>query len=163
MKRSFVTYGLLAALVASLGLAGCNRNKDASPSDDTPKAPAAEEADRASTAPAADSTTSSADNSNASSDSSTSNGNTVANDAKATAGTVGNSIDNATLTAKVKAALAKDAGLKTLKLNVDSNDGVVTITGTVATTAMHDLIDQVAKGVTGVTGVRNNVVVKGTS
>lgn len=68
--------------------------------------------------------------------------------------------DDASLTTKVKSALASDEGLSTLMLNVDSNKGDVTITGTVKTDAEKDSVERVAKQVEGVKAVHNRVVVK---
>lgn len=68
--------------------------------------------------------------------------------------------DDATLTTKVKSALASEEGLSTLILNVDSDKGVVTITGTVKTDAEKDSVSRVAKLVDGVKSVDNKVVVK---
>ncbi len=68
--------------------------------------------------------------------------------------------DDATLTTKVKSELAKDEGLKTLILNVDSNKGDVTVTGTVKTEAEKDAITRIAKEVEGVKSFKNEVVVQ---
>jgi hyperosmotically inducible periplasmic protein len=73
-------------------------------------------------------------------------------DAKRTAG-------DATLTVKVKAALANDAGLKTLKLDVDSNSGVVTLKGQVDTDDAKKRIQEIAQAVPGVTWVQNQISV----
>lgn len=73
---------------------------------------------------------------------------------------VGEAVTDATITTKVKAALADDVSMKTLKLDVDTKDGVVTITGTVATADMRLNITKVAEQVQGVKSVDNRVEIK---
>lgn len=84
--------------------------------------------------------------------------------------TAGQKLDNATaeakrtaadaaLTAKVKTALANDAGLKTLKLDVDANGGVVTLKGRVDSDDAKQRIHEIAQAVPGVTWVQNLVSV----
>lgn len=68
--------------------------------------------------------------------------------------------DNATMTTKVKSALAADAGLGTLMLNVDSNEGVVTINGDVKSNQQKEAVTRISSGVEGVTSVVNNTMVK---
>ena len=68
---------------------------------------------------------------------------------------------NAGLTGKVKSALANDVGLKTLVINVDSSDGVVTLKGSVDSADTRSRAEQVAKKVDGVTSVRNELKLKG--
>jgi hyperosmotically inducible protein len=71
----------------------------------------------------------------------------------------GQVVDDAALTAKVKAALASDAGLKTLGLNVYSSAGVVTLSGVVDSQMLKDNAVKVAESVQGVKSVNNNLVV----
>lgn len=71
----------------------------------------------------------------------------------------GQAVDDAVLTSRVKAALANDAGLKTLDLKVDSSAGVVSLSGIVATQTMRDNAIQVAQSVEGVRSVNNNLMV----
>jgi hyperosmotically inducible protein len=60
-------------------------------------------------------------------------------------------IDDAWITTKVKAMLLKDSGLAGLKVNVETNDGVVTLSGQ----AESDIqIDQAVKIATGIKGVK---------
>jgi hyperosmotically inducible protein len=73
-------------------------------------------------------------------------------EAKRTAG-------DAALTAKVKAALANEAGLNTLKIDVDANSGVVTLKGQVDNDAAKARLQEVAQAVPGVTWVQNQVSV----
>jgi hypothetical protein len=66
---------------------------------------------------------------------------------------------DAALTAKVKAALANDAGLRTLKLDVDANSGVVTLKGHVDNDEAKKRIHEIAQAVPGVTWVQNQISV----
>jgi len=68
---------------------------------------------------------------------------------------------NAGLTGKVKSALANDVGLKTLAINVDSSDGVVTLKGSVDNADTRSRAEQVAKKVDGVKSVKNELKLKG--
>ena len=68
---------------------------------------------------------------------------------------------DATLTTKVKSALAADVGLKTLTgISVDSDGTTVTLKGTVDTEANKRRAEQVARGVSGVGSVKNELTVK---
>ena len=68
-----------------------------------------------------------------------------------------NVVDNAALTTKVKAALLADELVKGTQINVDSNNGVVTLSGAVDSPAHMQKAEQIAKGVSGVTRVQNNL------
>ena len=68
---------------------------------------------------------------------------------------------NAGLTGRVKTALANDVGLKTLIINVDSDDGVVTLRGSVDSADTKSRAEQVAKKVDGVKSVKNELRIKG--
>lgn len=67
---------------------------------------------------------------------------------------------NAALTGKVKAALASDVGLKTVRIDVDSLDGVVTLKGNVDSADTKRRVEATAKKVSGVTEVRNQLHAK---
>jgi hyperosmotically inducible periplasmic protein len=68
---------------------------------------------------------------------------------------------NAALTTKVKSALAKDAGFKTLgKIDVDSNEGTVTLKGRVESAEAKKKAEQIAKQVDGVKSVKNQLRVE---
>jgi osmotically-inducible protein OsmY len=76
----------------------------------------------------------------------------VSADVKRTAG-------DAALTTKVKTALAGDVGLKTLKIDVDANSGVVTLKGQVDSDEAKKRIQEIAQAVNGVTWVQNQISV----
>ena len=68
---------------------------------------------------------------------------------------------NAALTTKVKTALAREEGMKSLgKINVDSNEGVVTLKGKVESADAKKKAEQVAKQVSGVKSVKNQLTVE---
>jgi len=68
---------------------------------------------------------------------------------------------SAALTGKVKSALAADVGLKTVTINVDSDDaGVVTLKGNVDTEDTRRRAEVTARKVSGVTRVRNELHAK---
>jgi hyperosmotically inducible protein len=69
-------------------------------------------------------------------------------------------IDDATLTAKVKAALIAEPGLKTTQIKVETQDGVVTLAGNVESQSMSERAVQLANGTTGVRQVVDKLVVK---
>jgi osmotically-inducible protein OsmY len=70
---------------------------------------------------------------------------------------------DATITGKVKSALAADVGLKTVtSINVDTDaGGVVTLKGRVDSADMKKRAEAVAKKVSGVKSVKNQLEVKG--
>ncbi|HKO68938.1 MAG TPA: BON domain-containing protein [Burkholderiaceae bacterium] len=78
-------------------------------------------------------------------------------EAKQATNTAANVVDNAALTAKVKAALLADELVKGTQINVDSSAGVVKLTGTVDSSAQVSRAVEVAKGVQGVQRVDNNL------
>ncbi|PTT38565.1 transporter [Acidovorax sp. HMWF018] len=83
--------------------------------------------------------------------------------AEATAKQAANSakgvIDDATITAQVSAGLAKDPDLSAVKINVDTVNGKVTLNGPAPSTVARDRAETIAKGVSGVTSVNNQLVV----
>jgi osmotically-inducible protein OsmY len=71
-------------------------------------------------------------------------------------------VNDSALTSKVHTALANDVGLKTLRsINVDSEKGVVTLKGDVDSADTKQRAESVAKRVSGVTSVKNELRVKG--
>ena len=66
-------------------------------------------------------------------------------------------VDDAALTAKVKSTLLADAQVKGTQIDVDSNNGTVTLSGSVSTATEKARAEQLAQGVDGVRAVRNNL------
>lgn len=73
--------------------------------------------------------------------------------------TVGQAIDDATITAQVKAALVGDEELSALDINVDTADGVVTLNGEVANQAHIARATDVADDVEGVRSIDNRLTI----
>ncbi len=69
-------------------------------------------------------------------------------------------VDDASITTKVKAAILSDAGLKVAEIHVVTEKDVVQLSGFVDSSAMIVRASDVAGGVAGVRGVRNDLVVR---
>jgi hyperosmotically inducible protein len=74
--------------------------------------------------------------------------------------TLGQNIDDTTITTTVKGKLAGEKGSTLTRVQVDTNRGVVQLSGVVDTAADRSLAERVARGVSGVKGVTNNLQVK---
>lgn len=72
----------------------------------------------------------------------------------------GIAIEDSEITAKVKAAIFAEPGLRTLQISVDTINGVVTITGSVDSQANSDRTQALAGAVSGVNEVKNQLVLK---
>ena len=66
----------------------------------------------------------------------------------------------AALTGKIKAKITLDDTLKGSNVGVDSNDGAVTLTGTVASPAQHTRVLQLTKETDGVKSVADHLIVR---
>jgi hyperosmotically inducible protein len=74
---------------------------------------------------------------------------------------VSGAASSATLTTKVKTALASDVGLRTMtNIDVDSDKGVVTLKGKVTSADAKKRAEEVAKKVDGVKSVKNQLRVE---
>jgi len=71
----------------------------------------------------------------------------------------GDYIGDSALTAKVKAALLAETNLKSLPIGVESTEGVVTLSGEVASSAQIKQAVDVTEHVGGVTDVHNSLTV----
>jgi hyperosmotically inducible protein len=78
---------------------------------------------------------------------------------EATAKTV-NAADDTAVTTKVKAALFAEPGLKTLQINVDTRDAIVTLEGTVDSDTLRQRAVQIASSTNGVRQVVDKLVIK---
>lgn len=72
----------------------------------------------------------------------------------------GVAIDDAEITAKVKAAIFAEPGMKTLQISVDTVKGVVTLSGSADSQASSDRVKALAAAVAGVTQVDNRLAIK---
>ncbi len=68
--------------------------------------------------------------------------------------------DDAAITAKVKAAILAEPGLKSLQINVDTNSATVTLSGSVDNADLRDRAKQIATSTAGVKGVVDQLTVK---
>jgi hyperosmotically inducible protein len=83
----------------------------------------------------------------------------LAEEARRLGRTVGTGANDGWLWTKTRAVLATTADLRDSTINVDVENAVVTLSGTVATPAQKSKAAQVAKSVEGVKTVKNNLVV----
>jgi osmotically-inducible protein OsmY len=72
----------------------------------------------------------------------------------------GEYVDDSVITSKVKALILKDPDLKVNEINVETFKGVVQLSGFVRSQADIDKAVQVARGVTGVKSVKNDMRLK---
>jgi osmotically-inducible protein OsmY len=77
-------------------------------------------------------------------------------------GSPGEYVDDAVITAKVKAAVLEEPSLKSAEINVETSKGRVQLTGFVRSRADINKAVEVAKGVKGVKSVKNDMILKGT-
>ena len=74
--------------------------------------------------------------------------------------TMGENIDDTTITTTVKAKLAAEKGTTLTRVQVDTNRSVVQLSGVVESAADRARAEQVTRGVGGVKGVVNNLQVQ---
>ena len=72
----------------------------------------------------------------------------------------GDAVSDSTITAEVKSALAADPQLSALKIDVDTNNGVVTLTGPAPDEQSKSRATQIAAAPKGVMRVENRLEVK---
>jgi osmotically-inducible protein OsmY len=72
----------------------------------------------------------------------------------------GEYVDDAVITAKVKASIFNEPNLKASEINVETYKGDVQLSGFVAQPADAQRAAEVARGVKGVTSVKNDIRVK---
>jgi len=72
----------------------------------------------------------------------------------------GEYVDDTVITAKVKAAVLNEPTLKSAEINVETFKGVVQLSGFVSSQAAINKAAEVARGVTGVKSVKNDMRLK---
>jgi hyperosmotically inducible protein len=72
----------------------------------------------------------------------------------------GEYVDDSVITAKVKSLLASDDFLKSFEISVETYKGTVQLSGFVDSQKAIDKAGEIARGVKGVTSVKNNLNVK---
>ncbi len=71
--------------------------------------------------------------------------------------TVGETIDDSTVTTRVKTALLNDPDVGGMRIDVDTFKGVVTLSGAVKSAAERDKAMAIARGITGVKDVKTTL------
>jgi hyperosmotically inducible periplasmic protein len=72
---------------------------------------------------------------------------------------VGSYIDDATLTTRVKAKFAEDRTVSAMAIKVETFRGVVQLSGVAKSGAEKSQAEKLARETSGVTGVRNDIIV----
>lgn len=72
----------------------------------------------------------------------------------------GQYVDDSVVTTKVKSAIVNDLALKGFQINVKTYQGVVQLSGFVDSAQNANKAAELARGVTGVTDVKNDLIVK---
>jgi len=130
-NRHTLTTSAIAAIAAALVLTACDRNEPSRTTSATPPATTAG-----------------------------STMGTAGDKMAATTDKVATAVDDTTITTKVKAALLAEPGLKSLKIDVDTKNAAVTLSGSVDSAASKEKAKQVAGSVSGVTSVVDQLTVK---
>jgi osmotically-inducible protein OsmY len=74
--------------------------------------------------------------------------------------TAGQYVDDSVITTRVKSAIYSEATLKTLQISVKTEQGVVRLSGYVDSAQSISKAGEVARGVSNVASVRNDLIVK---
>ena len=74
--------------------------------------------------------------------------------------TVGAYVDDSAVTTKVKAKFADDPTVSAMAIKVDTMKGVVQLSGFAKSTEERMMAERLARNTNGVTGVRNDIIVK---
>ena len=77
--------------------------------------------------------------------------------------TVGNYVDDTTVTARVKTRFAEDQQVSAMRISVETLKGVVQLSGFATSSAEKSRAGQLAREVPGVQEVRNNIIVQAPS
>jgi hyperosmotically inducible periplasmic protein len=72
----------------------------------------------------------------------------------------GEVLSDTAITAKVKAAIMAEPDLKTLQMNVDTNDGIVKISGIVDSKEQSKRVSEIASSLSGIKDVHNDLSIK---
>jgi osmotically-inducible protein OsmY len=84
---------------------------------------------------------------------------TVVKTSKTTVETVGEAIDDASITAQVKGSLLSHRSTSALRTRVTTNDGLVTVSGNAKNSAERDLVAKLAEEINAVKSVVNNMTI----
>ena len=75
--------------------------------------------------------------------------------------TAGNYVDDATISTKVRGELVKDQALKAFDIHVETMQDVVQLSGFVDSASQKAQAEHIARSISGVRDVHNNIVVRG--
>ncbi len=81
-------------------------------------------------------------------------------EAKSMGAATADKVDDAAITSKVNAGLAADKDLAATRIDVDTKNGVVTLTGPAPSADARERATEIAKNVKGVSSVNNKLTVK---
>lgn len=84
----------------------------------------------------------------------------MATPAPAAATRAGVAVDDTFITTSVKSAVLAEPGLASLQIQVDTKDGIVTLSGTVDNAALKSRAAQIAQNTDGVRSVVDNLAIK---
>jgi hyperosmotically inducible protein len=87
---------------------------------------------------------------------------TIATTPASASETVGDKIDDASITAQVKSSLMSHHSTSALKTGVETTDGVVTVSGIAKNDAEKSLVTKLVTDINGVNSVINNMTIEGT-
>jgi len=73
---------------------------------------------------------------------------------------VGQYVDDATISTRVKARFAEDTGVSATRIQVETLNGTVQLSGFATSQAEKDKAGQLARGVSDVKDLRNNIIVR---
>ena len=74
--------------------------------------------------------------------------------------TVGQYVDDTTITTRVKKRMAEDPTVSAMRINVETLNGTVQLSGFAASQTEKDHAAQIARGVPDVKDVRNNITIR---
>ena len=87
-------------------------------------------------------------------------GKQISNSVEKATDKAGVAIDDTEITARIKAAFLAAPGLKTLQISVETDKGVVTLSGSADTLANSEMAKSLAGAVAGVSRVKNQLVLQ---
>ncbi len=87
--------------------------------------------------------------------------NTASQEIKDAAGSMKAAVSDASITASVNAELARDSELSSLRIDVDTSGGKVALKGTAPNAEARERAARLARAVSGVTDVDNQLAIKG--
>jgi hyperosmotically inducible protein len=151
-----VSKALLVGFALSAALVGCGRDEQAAQetrtySPDSRSSPAAYGDDQQTSKVAGGTADSSGSSAGASEKSSTASGSDSS---------TGQAIDDSVITTKAKTALLADTNVRGTDINVETNKGVVLLSGTVADSKQKERAASIVRGLDGVQSVENKLTIK---